>query len=236
MKPGSVIYAGKEIPAKRTGQMSLLICGIIAPLLFIVTDIAAGTLWKGYSFISQSISELSAFGAPTRPMVVALNLIYYVLLGTFGIGVWRAAGQNRLLLVIAALLEGTIVFNLAAEFFPLNSAELMSSYSNSMNVILKGTSVMLFLLAVGFGAAAFRNWFRFYSAGTLLAFLILTILGIYVFPYIGFPQPVSRVGAQERVMVFGFLVWAAVLANVLLRSEKDMIKKPNEKSGKADIK
>ncbi|MDQ4012322.1 MAG: DUF998 domain-containing protein, partial [Thermoproteota archaeon] len=53
-------------------------------------------LWEGYSFTSQAISELSAIGAPTRPLVVTLGIIYDVLLIAFGLCVWIiAAGQRR---------------------------------------------------------------------------------------------------------------------------------------------
>jgi hypothetical protein len=54
----------------------LLICGILSSLLYVGTDILAGTLWEGYSFTSQAVSELSAIGAPTRPLVVPLYLAY----------------------------------------------------------------------------------------------------------------------------------------------------------------
>jgi hypothetical membrane protein len=44
----------------------LLICGILSSLLYVSTDTLAGTLWKGYSFTHQAVSELSGIGAPTR--------------------------------------------------------------------------------------------------------------------------------------------------------------------------
>src|SRR3712207_5080593 len=69
----------------------LLICGILASLLYVATDIVAGMLWEGYSFSTQAISELSAIGAPTRSLVVTLGLIYDVLLIAFGLYVWIIA-------------------------------------------------------------------------------------------------------------------------------------------------
>ena len=76
--------------------MVLLICGILASLLYVATDILAGMLWEGYSFTSQAISELSAIGAPTRPLVVTLGIIYDVLLIAFGLGIWVIAGGQRM--------------------------------------------------------------------------------------------------------------------------------------------
>jgi len=40
----------------------LLICGILSSLLYVGTDILAAMLYEGYSYTSQSISELGAIG------------------------------------------------------------------------------------------------------------------------------------------------------------------------------
>jgi hypothetical protein len=42
----------------------LLVCGILASLLYVVMTLLVGMLWEGYSAASQTISELSAIGAP----------------------------------------------------------------------------------------------------------------------------------------------------------------------------
>jgi len=81
-----------------------LICGVLAPLLFVGTGILAGTLYAGYSFISQFIGELSAVGAPTRSLVVPLNIVYNLLVIAFVLGVWVSAGRNRLLRVTAVMM------------------------------------------------------------------------------------------------------------------------------------
>jgi hypothetical protein len=47
-----------------------LFCGILAPLLYVTTDILAAMVWEGYSYTAQTISETFAIGAPTRPLVL----------------------------------------------------------------------------------------------------------------------------------------------------------------------
>jgi len=199
------------------GLRSLLTCGIVASLLFVGTDILAGALWHGYSFIAQSISELSAAGAPTRRLVLPLNLIYYALMIAFGLGVWRLATQNPALRVTALMVAGNAVISaVAVAFFPMHPGEAVGTLANTMNIVLLGVGMLFFLLAMGFGAAAFRNWFRFYSIGTLLAYLVLTILRLSG----ALPVPAGQsalVGAQERTMVAGYLLWVVMLAIVLLR-------------------
>lgn len=100
-------------------QKILLSCGILAPLIYLGTDLLAGKLLKGYSFSVQSMSELGAAGSPTRPLVVALTLGAGTLMIAFGIGVWQAAGPAILPRIVAGLILGNAVAGLAATlFFP----------------------------------------------------------------------------------------------------------------------
>lgn len=183
----------------------LLICGILAPIFFIGTDVIAGILYQGYNFIDQSISELSAIGAPTRSLVVPLNILYNVLLIAFVLGVWISADQNRLLRVTAVMILGNVVITLIWAFFPMQLGETVSI----LNVILGAVSMIFFLLAIGFGAAAYRNWFRFYSVGILVIFLVLTIFGLMAATH--------HIGVQERIMTYSYVLWLVVLSIVLLR-------------------
>ena len=59
---------------------ALLICGIIAAVLYVATDIYLAMLSKGYSYFDQAISELSAIGAPTRPLWIAMSFLFNPLL------------------------------------------------------------------------------------------------------------------------------------------------------------
>jgi hypothetical protein len=57
----------------------LLACGVLSSLLYVATDALGAMRREGYSYVSQTVSELSAIGAPTRPLVGALFLAYSVL-------------------------------------------------------------------------------------------------------------------------------------------------------------
>lgn len=49
------------------------ICGIIAPILYLLMVIIGGALSPGYSHISETVSELLVSGAPNKPL---LNTLY----------------------------------------------------------------------------------------------------------------------------------------------------------------
>jgi hypothetical protein len=114
-----------------------------------------------------------------------------------------------------------VAFMLVPGFFPMQLGEDGSAFTNATGVILGTLSVIFLLLAIGFGAVAYRNWFRYYSIGILVAFFVLTIFGLLATPQVPVGQPESSVGAQERTMSYSYLLWQAVLALALLRAKKD---------------
>jgi hypothetical protein len=60
-----------------------LACGILSSLLYVAMNIIAAMLYEGYSSTSQTVSELSAIGAPTRPLWLLLGIPYTLLATAF---------------------------------------------------------------------------------------------------------------------------------------------------------
>ena len=54
------------IPVPSMARKLLLVCGILSSLLYAAMNVFVRMLWEGYSYASQTVSELSAIGAPTR--------------------------------------------------------------------------------------------------------------------------------------------------------------------------
>jgi hypothetical protein len=65
----------------------LVLCGLIAPLLFIFTTILGGVMRPGYSHVSDTESELFSPGSPNKLILSALHTLFTVLLVLFGIGI-----------------------------------------------------------------------------------------------------------------------------------------------------
>src|SRR5512142_932040 len=93
-------------PRRSTSALpqALLVAGVLSSLLYVATDLAAAMRYPGYSIVDQAISELSAIGAPTSRLWAAMSPIYGILILAFGVGVLRAARDNRALRVTGALL------------------------------------------------------------------------------------------------------------------------------------
>jgi len=200
-------------------QRALPYCGAIASLLYFGMDRLAGRVMPGYDFMSQSMSDLSAVGTSARPLVVSINMLATMLIIAFGIGigVWRMADRAFLPRATAGLVIGQALAGLSMiVFFPTQFGERPDASSTS--VVIGALGVMLLVLAIGFGAAAFRGWFRVLSIGILLTYALLAFLRFATVARSPVEAAVSLVGAQERTMFYIFLLWVLALTVYCLRS------------------
>ncbi|HMN62358.1 MAG TPA: DUF998 domain-containing protein, partial [Anaerolinea sp.] len=179
-------------------QKVLLTCGILAALLSLGTDLLAGILIKGYSFSVQSMSELGAAGSPTRPVVIALTLLTSVLMIAFGVGVWRAAGPAVLPRIVAGLIMGNALAGLIATLFFPNHFGVRPEFGTP-GVLLMFLSVLCFVLAMLFGAAAFGGWMRILSIAIPAGYILLAVLR-FATAASSAAGTAGLIGTQERTM------------------------------------
>jgi len=197
----------------------LLVCGILSSLLYIATTILGAMQWEGYSSTSQTVSELFAIDAPSTPLVVPLFLTYSILMFAFGLGVWRSAGRNRALVVVAGLLIGKEVLGFVGTLFaPIHLRGVEGTLTDTMHAIITGVGVLLLLLTVGFGATAFGKRFRLYSIGTILIFFVFGTLSGLDGPRLAANLPTPWMGVWERINIFSYMLWVVVLAIGLLHT------------------
>jgi hypothetical protein len=200
-------------------RILLLVCGVLSPMLYVGTDILAASLYEGYSYTGQTISELFAIGAPTRPLVVSLFLTRSVLQVAFGWGVWMSTGGLRL---TAGFLVGLGAVDLAAApFFPMHQRAVLAAgggtLTDTLHIVVAAVDVLFILFIIGFGAKAFGKRFRLYSIGTIVVLLAFGVLAGLDGPRVSANLATPWVGVTERLSVYSFMLWMAVLAMALLR-------------------
>src|SRR5512134_2127021 len=153
-------------------RKGLLVSGILASLLYVGTDVIAAMLYEGYSYTDQTVSELSAIGSPTRPLVVSLFLMRSLLQFAFALGVWMSASGKRSLRITAGLLVGLSLLDFVAPFFPMHMRGTEQTLTDAMHKLLTAVTVLVMLPAIGFAATAFGKRFRFYSIATIIVLLV----------------------------------------------------------------
>jgi Protein of unknown function (DUF998) len=200
----------------------LLGCGIAFALLWIGMDIVASILYDGYSYADQTVSELSAIGAPTRPLWMAFGVVWNVLVIAFAIGVWQSAGSTRALRVVAGLLIANAMIGMTVgPFSSMNQRSVLAAGgptpSDTLHLVVTGIGVFTFLLEIGFAASLFGRWFRLYSIATIVAMLVFGAITSFYAPQVQANEPTPWVGIYERINAYGYMLWIVVLAVTLWR-------------------
>lgn len=193
----------------------LLIYGILSSLLYVAINIFVPMAWDGYSLVSQTVSELSAVDAPTRPLWLWLAIPYTLLSIAFGCGVWLYGERNRPLRVVGSLL---ILNGVIGIFWPpmhLRGAEF--TWTDALHIVFSIVTVVIFMLQIGFGATAFGKRFRFYSIATMIVMIGFGMLTAFDAPRIAANLPTPWIGVWERISIGAYVVWVVALAATLLR-------------------
>ena len=197
----------------------LLACGIAASLLYIGMIVAIR--YEGYNPISQVPSELTAIGAPTRALWARLAWVYMALILAFGWGVWTSAGTNRPLRIVGALLLVSALLGFLWPFAPMQQREVLAAggggLGDTLHKILGIGTALLFVLTVGFGAAAFGSGFRLYSIATMVIVLVFGMLTGIQSPRLAADLPTPYIGLWERISIAVYMIWLMALAVALLR-------------------
>lgn len=219
--PDARLVEAERDPAKLRGlskpKVFLLSCGIVAPFLYVATDVFLAMRWEGYTYRDQTISELNAIGAPTRTLSIVLGTIGYAFLVAFGVGVWRSAAGSRRLRVAAGGLIALGVFAwFGVPFLAMHVREAEETLTDALHVAQLAVAGPLILGIMGFGAAAFGLRFRLYSAATVL---VMLAFGAWSGTYgadIADDLETPWVGVIERISVYAYQLWFVVFAVALL--------------------
>jgi Protein of unknown function (DUF998) len=215
---------GIQAQAQLKTTKLLLSCGILSSLLYVAMLIFVPMQYEGYNSISQTISELSAIDAPTRPLWVPLGIVYTLLIAAFGWGIRQSAFQNRKLLIAGNLLFVYGIIGIGWVFAPMHRREVIAAgggtISDTMHLVMGAVSNLFMMVSMGFAAAAFGMRFRFYTIVTILTLLTFGILTGMSAPDVNANRPTPWVGIYEMIMLGVFFLWVIVLAIILLKKEK----------------
>jgi len=186
-----------------------LICGVASSLLYVAMNIIVPAQSPGYSAASQVVSELSAVGAPARPLWVVLGLFYTVLVTAFGWGVRIAAGDDRRLRIAGVLIAIYGALGIVWVFAPMHQREVLAAGGG-------GVTEVIYLAALALAASALGTAFRLYSITTFVILLSFGVQMVREAPRVGTGGPTPLIGVWQRINIGVFVLWVIVLAIVLL--------------------
>ena len=198
-------------------ETGLSLCGVVAPVIFSLLVIAAGTQYPGYSHLTQAISELGGVEA-ARPWIQNANFfVTGLLIVAFMIGLHRNLGSRQS--AVAASLVGAFgVVAVAHAFLPCDAGCEFVSIAGSVHNVTGLAGFLsaiagVFLMSRAFGVD--RHWkpYDVYSVVTAGAGLVSLVLWIALAKVVRI-QSVN--GVLQRVFAATIFVWIEVIAIRLL--------------------
>jgi hypothetical protein len=206
-------------------EQGLLICGFAAALHYAAMLVVVPMFWPAYSSTVQTVSELSAIGAPSRDLWVPLGRIWTVLYVAFGVGVWLAAGRNRILRTVATLIVLSALFGIA--WPPMHRREVLAAgggtSTDSLHLVWAAINGLLMLLAMGLGAVTLSWRFRRASIALMIVVVSTGAITAKLGSRLDDGLPTPWLGVWERIGIGAWLLWVMVLATALLWRELHLV-------------
>lgn len=209
----------------------LLLCGVLSSIFYVATDILVSWQYKGYSIIDQNYSELLATGAPTRPIMLMISVMYNLLVVAFAVGILSLDSPKRTTRVTGIMMLAYAILSMVTPLFfqmDMRGAEITSR--GSLHPLMTGIMSLFILLSIGFGAFLLKKRFRFYSFATIVILLVFGFLTGLQVPQLEAGQATPLMGFTERINIYATMLWFALLAIALLRLKKKENSISNENS------
>lgn len=196
----------------------MLICGLLSSLFYLFMNVIVAMRYEGYDPVTQTVSELSAIGAPTRPLWVGLGIVYGLLTIMFGVGVFKLGKANKSLRIIGGLL---VIMAVIGFFWPpmhqrTDLAAGGGTLSDTLHIVFTAVTVPLMILIIIYGSGIFGKGFRWYSFLTLAVLLFFGVLTGIESPGIQTNSPTPMIGVWERLNIGAYMLWILIFSIKLL--------------------
>lgn len=200
-----------------TRRQTLLLCGVLSPLVYALADGLAGMRWEQYSFRDQTISELAAIGAPSRLLFSTVVVLAYLLLTAFAFGVWQSGADSPRLRAAGGLLFALGFLALTVgQFVPMRPRGAEQGLLGALHLAEGLVAMVILVAAMAFAAAALDRRFRAYTILTIGVMVAFGAWSMMDAPRIEAGLATPWVGVKERVFWYAYQLWFIVLALKLL--------------------
>jgi hypothetical protein len=199
-------------------RKTLIYCGIVGPVLYIITATIGAALRNDYSHIVNAISELISNGAPNKAILDIVFNIYNALLLAFAIGAYSALkNAPRLCRIAMGILIGIQVLSFSWGFFPMDPMGAEVTFAGTMHNILGGIvafATIVMPLLMGWGLQRVDD-FQGYAKYSFISSAIVFVSGLTGVILAG--QGIHLFGLFERITIGSYEVWIFVTAFRLLK-------------------
>ena len=138
----------------------------------------------------------------------------------FGIGVRKAAGGNRRLEIVGALLVALGLMALTVgQLATMSLRGVDQGWLGTMHLVEGAVAMLLIFSAMGLAATAFGAGFRLYTIAAIIVTLGFGMWSSLDVSRVGQGLATPWLGVRERIFWYAYQSWFIVLAIVLLRQK-----------------
>lgn len=210
-------HVGARSSALAVTHTKLIALGFISSVLYAILDWMAGSSYDGYSFYSQTISELGAIGAPKPGWLAPMFFLYCVLMVLFAAGVIMEGGRrNRSLRNVGVMLLVYMFVGSGTSIFPIHVRGTATLAQEMPHIITGLLATTVMLVTIGIGSGTLSRGFRIFS---WLMFASIIVFGLLTVPSgmrLAAGEPTPGMGVLERLAYYSMLAWVAGLSIALL--------------------
>jgi len=202
-------------------RKTLICCGVVAPVLYVITAIVGAALRNDYSHIVNAISELISNGAPNKAILDVVFNIYNALLLAFAIGGYIVLkNSHRLCRIVMGIFIAMQIISFSWGFFPMDPLGTEATFAGTMHNTLGGivafaTIFMPLLMGLGLRRV---DGFKSYVNYSFITSAIIFVSGLTGVILAG--QGIQLFGLFERITIGSYEVWIFVTALKLLKTER----------------
>ncbi len=199
----------------------LLLSGVLAAALYVAIVDVGAAFTPGYSHVAQPVSSLYQAGSELGLPIALAFIVYNVLVMAFGAGVAMraAAGSVRRRAGIGAGVTIVLVGVAGAldDVFPQDPIGAVITASGTLHIAFAGIASLLTVVAMAFAARWLlgRRELRALGLYSLASLVLILSFGPITAAATASSSPVM--GLLERVTIFTFTLWMAVVSVVLVR-------------------
>lgn len=194
---------------------------MVSVCLYILHVVLGGILWKGYSHLQQPISDLTAMGAPNRPLLQFIASLYGIFALLFAGTVAFSEGRKQHKLVFWGSITFMIlhILSLSYGFFPEDLPNTKATFWGTMHIVVTALIVPFTIatpLLFGLGFRHELRWKSFGRFSILAGLLIICFGGLAAF---FFANKLPYFGLIERLTIGVLQVWTFYFSFTLYSSQ-----------------
>ena len=206
----------------RSANGLFAVCGMVAPILFVLALAVFGFLREGYSHLSDAITDLQEIGSPNMAGVNATFILMGLMVMAFSVGLYRGSGPGKRVKV-ASLLVLVIGLPVAAVFpddysCPSPGCNSWAADGHAVGAFIEVFTIPIAVLLFARGLGRDTAWRRYRTYSLVTGILALVLLALF---FASAGDDTSLLGqwggAIQRLYFASWFQWIGVMAIRLFR-------------------